>query len=76
MKSQSQNPSIIGICLFIMGVMVIGGSAGDCDGKCMDNVNTIEEMLLVIAFGLTMVGTGVIMIIKKFYNDYQEGVVI
>ena len=42
----------IGFILIVVGMMVAAGSAGDCDGACMDQANTIGEMLMVAAAGL------------------------
>jgi hypothetical protein len=48
----------IGITVALVGFMMIAGSAGDCDGACMDQANTIGEMLAAIAMGsfLMMLG--------------------
>jgi len=48
----------IGFILIVVGVMVIAGSANDCDGKCMEQANDIGTMLMVAASGLfaTVVG--------------------
>ena len=42
----------IGFILIVVGMMVAAGSAGDCDGACMDQANTIGEMLMIAAAGL------------------------
>ena len=34
--------------------MAMAGSAGDCDGKCVENANTIAEMLIIAGTGLAM----------------------
>jgi len=44
----------IGFVLLFFGFIVIAGSANDCDGKCMEQANTIGEMLTVISVGLIM----------------------
>jgi Co/Zn/Cd efflux system component len=50
--------AFIGGTLIVVGLMVMAGSAGDCDGKCMDQANSLGEMLMVAAAGLfaTVVG--------------------
>jgi Co/Zn/Cd efflux system component len=50
--------AFIGGTLIIVGLMVMAGSAGDCDGACMDQANSLGEMLMVAAAGLfaTVVG--------------------
>lgn len=39
------------------GLMIMAGSAGDCDGKCGPG-NTIGEMLMMASIGLTMMIAG------------------
>ena len=48
----------IGATLIIVGFMAMGGSAGDCDGKCMEQANTLSEMLMVAGAGLFAVIVG------------------
>jgi hypothetical protein len=57
--------SILGGFLVVAGMMAIAGSANDCDGKCMEFANSLEEMLVIIGIGLTMMVTGGIIL----YND-------
>ena len=40
-------------------------SAGDCDGKCMEYANTLEEMMIICFIGLTLLVTGGIIIYKE-----------
>jgi len=42
----------IGFILIVVGMMVAAGSANDCGGACMDQANTIGEMLMVATAGL------------------------
>lgn len=42
----------IGFTLIIIGALVAGGSANDCDGACMDQANDLGTMLLVSAVGI------------------------
>ena len=44
--------AFIGGTLIVVGLMVMAGSANDCDGACMDQANTTGEMLMVAAAGL------------------------
>lgn len=46
----------------IVGLMMMAGSAGDCDGKCMEYANTLSEMALLVFLGLTMTAIGGIML--------------
>jgi len=48
----------IGSILIFVGLLVVAGSAGDCDGKCMDQANTLGEMFTAIAIGLGMMIAG------------------
>ena len=48
----------IGFTLVIVGLMAVAGSAGDCDGACMDQANTLSQMLMVIGGGLTSIALG------------------
>jgi hypothetical protein len=49
---------IVGI-LGLVGFMLIAGSAGDCDGACMDQANTMGEMLTLIMLGFLCLGGAV-----------------
>ena len=60
--------NIVGGFLIFAGLMAVAGSAGDCDGKCMEYANTMEEMAMAIIIGLTLMATGGIMI----YNANKE----
>ena len=48
----------IGAILVFGGLMAVAGSAGDCDGACMEQANTLGEMLTVIAGGLIAMAIG------------------
>ena len=57
--------SIIGYLLVALGIMAMAGSAGDCDGKCVENANTIMEMLTFAGLGLAMFLFGFMLILQK-----------
>jgi hypothetical protein len=57
--------TIISSFLLIGGIILMAGSAGDCDGKCVENSNTIAEMLMYAGMGLTLFLTGAIVAIKQ-----------
>jgi hypothetical protein len=57
--------TIISSFLIIGGIILMAGSAGDCDGKCVENSNTIAEMLMYAGMGLTLFLTGAIVAIKQ-----------
>ena len=37
----------IATALVFVGIVMMAGSAGDCDGRCVENANTISEMLML-----------------------------
>jgi len=51
--------------LIMVGIVLMAGSAGDCDGKCVENSNTIAEMLMYAGMGLTLFLTGAIIAIRQ-----------
>ena len=55
----------VGVFLILAGLMAIAGSAGDCDGKCMEYANSMEEMMIAIFIGLTLFVTGGIILWKE-----------
>ena len=56
----------VAVFLIFMGLMAIAGSGGDCDGKCMENANTIGEMLMIAGFGLILfIGGATILVTSK-----------
>ena len=46
--------NIIGMVMMIVGILMMAGAGGDCDGKCMEYANTIGETAQNIIFGLTI----------------------
>ena len=55
----------IATLLVFVGIVMMAGSAGDCDGKCVENANTISEMLMFTGIGLTMIITGSAVLISN-----------
>jgi hypothetical protein len=55
----------IGALLVFGGMIAMAGSANDCDGACMEQANTIGEMLLVVAGGLCAMIVGGLLIAKE-----------
>lgn len=47
----------IGAFFIMAGIVLMAGSAGDCDGHCGPG-NTIGEMLMIAGVGLVMLVTG------------------
>ena len=48
-----------GVTAIAIGIMMMAGSAGDCDGKCMEQANDLATMLMVAGTGLVMMISGV-----------------
>ena len=58
--------TVIGSILLIVGIIAMAGSGGDCAGKCMENANTIGEMLMIAGFGLILfIGGATILVTSK-----------
>ena len=57
----------LGVFLIFAGMMAIGGSAGDCDGDCMEYANSLEQMLITCVIGLSLMATGGYILYKE--ND-------
>jgi hypothetical protein len=56
---------LFGSLLVIFGLMAMAGSAGDCDGKCMEYANTWSEMMMAVTIGLSMFGTGIFILFSS-----------
>jgi len=50
--------TIISSLLIVTGLVMMAGSANDCDGACMETANTLSEMLLVALGGLAIMAAG------------------
>ena len=57
-KDTNTMKSIISAILIFLGIAMMAGSAGDCDGKCMELGNTIGEMLMYALGGMAMMIAG------------------
>ena len=55
----------IGTVLVMVGLMVMAGSAGDCDGKCMEQANTFGEMLMIAGAGMFAMIVGALAIYSE-----------
>tara|TARA_E500000081_G_scaffold140790_1_gene158156 strand:- start:509 stop:733 length:225 start_codon:yes stop_codon:yes gene_type:complete len=47
-----------GALAFIAGIMMAAGSAGDCDGKCMEQANDFATMLILSGTGVVFMLAG------------------
>ena len=53
----------IGAFFFIAGLLIAAGSAGDCDGKCMEQANDLATMVVLAATGIVFMLSGVFFIL-------------
>ena len=51
-----------GAVAIMLGIMMMAGSAGDCDGACMPG-NSLGEMLMIAGLGLVMMISGVFFVV-------------
>ena len=51
--------------LLVAGLVMMAGSAGDCDGKCVENANTIGEMITYSLIGLTCFVFGISVLVRN-----------
>ena len=58
----------IGFILIVVGMMVAAGSANDCDGACMEQANSLGEMLMIAAAGLFAMVVGALAVFSA-QND-------
>jgi hypothetical protein len=59
----------LGAFFIIAGLIVMAGSANDCDGACMETANTLGEMMMIAFIGLTLFITGAWIAIVENAND-------
>lgn len=57
--------TLISTTLIALGIAMMAGSAGDCDGKCMESANTLTEMLMYSLMGLALMLFGGFIAIKS-----------
>ena len=59
-----------GMVLIILSIISASGAAGDCDGNCMENANSISFMLIILLGSLCACILGGIMIrLARFIED-------
>lgn len=52
----------VGVVLIFVGIMLVAGSAGDCDGACPELTNSMEDMLIASAAGIASMFAGIFLI--------------
>ena len=50
--------NLLAATFVMLGLAMMAGSAGDCDGACMAQANTMTEMLTLAGLGLAFFITG------------------
>ncbi len=56
--------NFISATLIFLGIAMMAGSAGDCDGKCVENANSLLEMFMYALGGLALMISGGFLILK------------
>ena len=59
----------IGAILIFGGLVVAAGSAGDCDGKCMEYANSLGDMLTYAAAGIGMILAGFFLVKDSLFEQ-------
>jgi hypothetical protein len=59
----------IGGTLVIVGLMIAAGSAGDCDGRCMEQANTIGEMMIIMMIGVATMAVGAVALMSAANSE-------
>jgi len=50
--------TLISSILIATGIILAAGSAGDCDGKCMEYANSLSEMIMYGFIGISLMALG------------------
>jgi len=61
--------NVIGAILIFGGLIVAAGSAGDCDGKCMEYANSLGDMLMIAAAGVGMMLVGFFLVKDSLFEQ-------
>ena len=56
--------TIISAILITLGLIMMAGAAGDCDGKCMENANSLLQMFMYALGGMALMISGGFLILK------------
>ena len=54
----------IATILIFVGIILISGSANDCDGKCVENANSLIEMFMYALGGMALMLSGGFIMLK------------
>ena len=56
---------IVGGMIVFSGLMIMAGSAGDCDGQCMELANATGEMIQALVMGGALTAIGAFLMSMK-----------
>ena len=56
--------TIISAILLTLGLIMMAGAAGDCDGKCVENANSLIEMFMYALGGMALMLSGGFIMLK------------
>ena len=56
---------IVGGMIVFSGWMIMAGSAGDCDGQCMELANSTGEMIQALVMGGALTAIGAFLMSMK-----------
>jgi len=54
----------ISAILITLGLIMMAGAAGDCDGKCMENANSLLQMFMYALGGMALMISGGFLMLK------------
>ena len=54
----------ISAILITLGLIMMAGAAGDCDGKCMENANSLLQMFMYALGGMALMLSGGFIMLK------------
>ena len=63
-KETNTMKTTISAILIFLGIAMMAGSAGDCDGKCMENANSLLEMFMYALGGMALMISGGFLMLK------------
>ena len=64
-KETNTMKTIISAILITLGLIMMAGAAGDCDGKCMENANSLMTMFFLALTGMITFISGGLIAIKS-----------
>ena len=64
-KETNTMKTTISAILITLGLIMMAGAAGDCDGKCMENANSLLTMFFLALTGMITFISGGLIAIKS-----------